>query len=71
MCSLSRLADIKIRLNDRVFGRSSRHYWDNQALQPVAGAQNWFGEFRPVNTQGLAFMSTLLVLFRVAYMLPL
>jgi hypothetical protein len=46
MCSLSRLADYtNMRLNNKVFDGPSGYFDDNQALQPVAGLQNWFGEF--------------------------
>jgi hypothetical protein len=36
---------INMRLNDKNLGGASRYFWDNQALQPVAGSQGWFGEF--------------------------
>jgi hypothetical protein len=52
-----------MRLNNKIFGGASRYFWDNEALQPVAGSENWFGEFQPVNHRGLAFISALLEFF--------
>jgi hypothetical protein len=70
MCSLT-LQTTKMRLSDKVFGGTSRYFRDKEVLQPVAGSQIWFGEFQPVNSRGLVFISALLVLFRAAYLLPL
>jgi hypothetical protein len=53
--------------NMKVHGRSFV-----QTLQPVAGSHDWFGEFRPVNRQGLDFMGALLqFFFRAAFVLSL
>jgi hypothetical protein len=52
-----------MRLNDKIFGGASRLFWDSEALHPVAGSQNWFGEFPPVNHRGLASISALLQFF--------
>jgi hypothetical protein len=52
-----------MRLNDRVFGGANRYFWANEASNPVAGFQSWFGDFQPVNSRGLAFTSALLKFF--------